>query len=338
MSIARVESALRRVGLDRYMILLVGTVLLASFFPARGEFARILAHVTYWAVALLFFLYGAKLATTTILSGLTNWRLQLGCLICTYALFPLLVIAMQPLIGHWLPATFVAGLLYLACLPSTVQSSIAFTSVSGGNVAGAVCAASISNVLGVLLAPVLFMLLIPAHGPADGGIHIDTGAIWKIARQILLPFALGQLCRPVLGGFLNRHKLPTMIVDRGSILLIVYAAFSAGVVSGIWSQVAPQQLAALMAAVAALLALVMGISLAMARLGGMTRPDVIALFYCGSTKSLATGLPMAGILFAGQNVAMIVLPLMLFHLLQLFVCAIVSQRLALRVAASTQAM
>ncbi|MDF3607465.1 bile acid:sodium symporter [Paracoccus sp. DMF-8] len=332
MPIARVEAALRRVGLDRYMMLLVGTVLLASLCPARGEFARILGHVTYWAVALLFFLYGAKLATATILSGLTNWKLQLGCLACTYVMFPLLAIAMQPVVGHWLPAAFVAGLLYLACLPSTVQSSIAFTSVSGGNVAGAVCAASISNVLGVLLAPVLFMLLIPAEVGAQGGVHVDASAIWKIARQILLPFALGQLCRPLLSGFLNRHKLPTIIVDRGSILLIVYAAFSAGVVNGIWSAVAPGQLAALMAAIAVLLALVMGLSLVMARLGGMMRADTIALYYCGSTKSLATGLPMAGILFAGQNVAMIVLPLMLFHLLQLFVCAIVSQRLALRVA------
>lgn len=325
MTIDRIEARLRRLGLDRYMMLLIMTVLLATLLPARGEFSRILSHVTYWAVALLFFLYGAKLSTATIVSGLTNWKLQLGCLLCTFVLFPVLGLALAPLVATFLPAAFAVGLLYLACLPSTVQSSIAFTSVSGGNVAGAVCAASLSNVLGVVLSPVLFMLLIPAQG----GVHVDSAAIWKICQQILLPFVVGQLFRPLLGGFLNRHRLPTTIVDRGSILLIVYAAFSAGVVNGIWSTVGTLHLAGLIGMVVLMLALAMGATVLGGRLSGMNRPDLYALFYCGSTKSLATGLPMAGILFAGQNVAMIVLPLMLFHLLQLFVCAIISQRAAL---------
>lgn len=327
MAISAIETWLKRFGLDRYMLLLIGTVVLATLLPARGEFARILSQVTYWAVALLFFLYGAKLSTATILSGLTNWKLQIGCLLCTYALFPVLGIALAPLAGMVLPSTFVIGLLYVACLPSTVQSSIAFTSVSGGNVAGAVCAASVSNLLGVGLAPLLFALLLPAQS----GVHIDAGAVWKICQQILLPFVAGQICRPILGGFLNRHKAPTMIVDRGSILLIVYAAFSAGVVNGIWSAVGAPQLAALLGCVAVMMALVMGLTVFGGGLAGMSRADRLALFYCGSTKSLATGLPMAGILFAGQNVAMIVLPLMLFHLMQLFVCAVVSQRMAARI-------
>ncbi|WP_294930711.1 bile acid:sodium symporter family protein [uncultured Paracoccus sp.] len=324
MSIQSVEAALKRLGLDRYMLLLVATILLATFLPARGGFATLLSGVTYWAVALLFFLYGAKLSTATIMSGLTNIPLQLGCLICTYAMFPLLVLAMKPLVGAFLPAAFAVGLLYLACLPSTVQSSIAFTSVSGGNVAGAVCAASLSNLLGVGLAPLLFALLVPS----ESGFHVEAAAIWKICQQILLPFVLGQLCRPLLGGFLNRHKLPTMIVDRGSILLIVYSAFSAGVTGGIWQIVGLADLAGLALAVVLLMGVVMGLTVLGGRVAGMGRADLMALFYCGSTKSLATGLPMAGILFMGQDVAMIVLPLMLYHLIQLFVCAVVSQRTA----------
>ncbi len=324
MPIQAIESRLKRFGLDRYMILLIVSVLLATFLPARGEFARILSHVTYWAVALLFFLYGAKLSTTTIVSGLTNWRLQLGCLACTYLLFPALALSVAPAVEHWLPAAFAVGFIYLGCLPSTVQSSIAFTSISGGNIAGAVCAASISNLMGVILAPLLMALLLSAGGEVE----IGGAAIWKICQQILLPFALGQLCRPLLGGFLNRHKLPTMIVDRGSILLIVYSAFSAGVVNGIWQIVKPMDLAGLVLVVVLIMAVVMGVTVLLGRLAGMNRADLVALFYCGSTKSLATGLPMAGILFHGQNVAMIVLPLMLYHLIQLFVCAIISQRTA----------
>lgn len=322
MAIAKVEAALKRVGLDRYMMLLVATVLLASFAPAQGAFAGVLKHVTYWAVALLFFIYGAKLSTATILAGFANWKLQIGVLLCTFALFPLLSLGANELALLGLPAAIGIGFLYIGVLPSTVQSSIAFTSVSNGNVAGAVCAASISNLIGVIASPLLFALLIPS----TSGYGVDASAVWKIVQQILLPFAVGQLCRPLLSGFLNRHKLPTMIVDRGSILLIVYSAFSAGVVNGIWQVVSPTDLGLLIALCAALLAAVMGIALLAGKLAGMPKADLLSLFYCGSTKSLATGLPMAGILFAGQDISLLVLPLMVFHLLQLVVCALISQR------------
>ncbi len=328
MSLATLEAGLRRVGLDRYMMMLVATVLLATFAPARGEFAAALKPVTYWVVALLFFLYGAKLSTATIVTGFANWRLQIGVLLCTFALFPLLGLAAKPLVVQWLPTAIGVGFLYIGCLPSTVQSSIAFTSVSGGNVAGAVCAASISNLVGVVLSPLLFAVLIPS----GSGYGVDPSAVWKIVQQILLPFAVGQLFRPLLAGFLNRHKLPTMVVDRGSILLIVYSAFSAGVVNGIWQVVSPTALLGIIAVCAVLLAIAMGVSLGAGRAAGMPRDDMLALLYCGSTKSLATGLPMAGILFAGQDISLVVLPLMVFHLLQLVVCAIISQRMAARLA------
>jgi sodium/bile acid cotransporter 7 len=322
MALSHVGRALKRVGIDYYMMCLVATVLLASFLPARGSFAVGLSSVTYWAVALLFFLYGAKLSTATITQGLTNWRLQLLCLLCTFALFPLLTLLMSPVVGILLPSAIGIGFLYIGCLPSTVQSSIAFTSVSNGNVAGAICAASISNLIGVVLSPMLLSLLIASHSDSA----IDPSAIWKICQQILLPFIVGQLCRPLLSGFLNRHKLPTMIVDRGSILLIVYSAFSAGVVNGIWQIISFEGLGIIIGFAALLLAIVMGVSLASGKMMGMARADNLALLYCGSTKSLATGLPMAGILFAGEEISLIVLPLMVFHLMQLVVCALISQR------------
>ncbi len=324
MIIARLEAQLKRIGLDRYMMMLVLTVLLATFLPARDQFADRLRDVTYWAVALLFFLYGAKLSTATIISGFANWKLQVSVLLCTFAVFPLLGLVMKPLSAMWLPAAVGIGFLYIGCMPSTVQSSIAFTSISNGNVAGAVCAASISNLVGVVLSPLLFAMLIPQ----GTGYGVEASAIWRIMQQILLPFVLGQFCRPLLSGFLNRHKLPTMIVDRGSILLIVYSAFSAGVVNGIWQIISPQALAMLIGLCIFYLGIVMTITITTAKVARMNRADLLALFYCGSTKSLATGLPMAGILFAGQDISLIVLPLMLFHLIQLVICALISQRYA----------
>jgi len=322
MSLAQVEATLKRVGLDRYMMLIVLTVVLATLLPAQGAFAGVLSHVTFWAVSLLFFIYGAKLSTKTIIAGFANWRLQGLVLLFTFALFPVLTLILNPLVAGVLPAAIGLGFLYIGCMPSTVQSSVAFTSVSNGNVAGAVCAASISNLIGVILSPLLFGLLIPQ----GAGFAIDPAAIWKIVQQILLPFAVGQMFRPLLSDLLNRYKTPTMLVDRGSILLIVYAAFSAGVVNGIWQVISLGGLAMLIGFAGLLLAAVMGAALLSARLTGMSKADLLSLLYCGSTKSLATGLPMAGILFAGQDISLIVLPLMVFHLLQLVVCALISQR------------
>lgn len=324
MSLRRAEAVLARFGFDRYMLMLVLTVVLATVLPARGVGATILSHVTYWVIALLFFLYGAKLSTATIVAGLANWRLQLSVLALTFLLFPILALALKPLSLIWLPTAIGVGFLYIGCLPSTVQSSVAFTAVSGGNVAGAVCAASISNLIGVVLSPLLFALLIPQ----GTGYGVEPSAIWKIVQQILLPFAAGQLCRPLLAGWLARYRKPTMIVDRGSILLIVYAAFSAGVVNGIWQVISAPSLGVLVALCLVLLAMVMGAAVLVARLAGMDHADLMAVLYCGSTKSLATGLPMAGILFAGQDISLVILPLMVFHLLQLAVCAVISQRMA----------
>lgn len=215
------------------------------------------------------------------------------------------------------------GMLYLCLLPSTVQSSIAFTSIAGGNVAGALTSASLSNLLGVIVTPLLVALLI---GGANGGIHLQS--ILDIGLQILAPFAVGQLCRPLLKDWLTRHAKLTGLVDRGSILLIVYAAFSEGVVAGVWSQVAPLDLAKVIGLNIALLAIVLALTLFAGRALKFDRPDRIVILFCGSKKSMATGIPMAGILFAGHAVPLIVLPIMLFHQIQLFACTIIAQRYA----------
>ena len=143
MSLRRAEAVLARFGFDHYILLLVLTVVLATVMPARGTAAAVLSDVTYWVIALLFFLYGAKLTTATIVAGLANWRLQLSVLALTFVLFPVLALALKPLSLIWLPTAIGVGFLYIGCMPSTVQSSIAFTSIAGGNVPAAICAASL---------------------------------------------------------------------------------------------------------------------------------------------------------------------------------------------------
>ncbi|MFC3529433.1 bile acid:sodium symporter family protein [Paracoccus mangrovi] len=315
--------ALKRIGIDAYMLMLIGMVILGLILPARGVAAEGLRGVTFWAVTLLFFLYGAKLDPSSVRAGLLNWRLQGLTFGATYALFPVLGLGLAAVFGGVLGPQLTLGLLFLCVLPSTVQSSIAFTSIAGGNVPAAICAASLSNLVGVVLTPFLVTRLL--H---QDGVGVSLEAVEKIALQILLPFLVGQLLRRWIGGFVNRHKLLTMVVDRGSILLIVYSAFGAGTVAGIWRAIPASGLVLCFGVVALLLALAMGIMVAAGRLTQLPRPDQAVLFFCGSTKSLASGLPIATAIFPAAMVGATVLPLMIYHMTQLLVCSAIAQRMA----------
>ncbi|SEK70417.1 solute carrier family 10 (sodium/bile acid cotransporter), member 7 [Sphingomonas palmae] len=318
--------------IDPYLLLLLATVALAAVLPARGEGARVAEVAVTVAVALLFFLYGARLAPAAIWAGLTHWRLQGLVFLSTFALFPLLGLAVSGVARAWVPGEIAAGLLFLTLLPSTVQSSIAFTGIAGGNVPAALCSASVSNLVGTVLTPLIVAVVFPLTGllPAAAGGGVSLHAIEGIAAQILLPFVAGQVARPLIGEWIARHKGPTSLVDRGSILLVVYAAFSEGMVSGVWQAVSAGDLALVLLCDGLLLAAVIAGTTWMSRALGFSKPDEIAIVFCGSKKSMASGIPMATILFAGSSVSLIVLPLMIFHQVQLFVCAVLARRYAAR--------
>ena len=311
--------------IDPFLVWLTMAVVLASLLPARGTAGDLFWLLSKAAIVLLFFLHGAKLSRDAILQGLGNWRLYLATLGTTFILFPALGLTTAWLARDWIDPLLVLGLLFLTLLSSTVQSSIALVSVARGNVAAAVCSASLSNLLGIVVTPLLVGLLMVTGKTHDG---FDWQAVESVSVQLLLPFVAGHLLRPWIGGFVERNKKLLMPIDRGAILLVVYSAFSAAVVGGIWSRVDAPDLAVLLALSAVILGLVMLNDLALARSMGLPREDFIVLLFCGSQKSLVTGVPMAGALFAPAQVGMVVLPLMIFHQLQLFVCAWIAARLA----------
>ncbi|MFF8785730.1 bile acid:sodium symporter family protein [Streptomyces sp. NPDC015125] len=307
---------------DGYILALVGTVALAALLPARGPAAAVTEGTSTGAVALLFFLYGARLSTREAMAGLRHWRLHLTVLACTFVLFPVLGLAARGLVPHVLPPALYTGLLFLCLVPSTIQSSIAFTSLARGNVAAAICAGSFSSLVGIAVTPLLAGLVL--HG--DGG-GFSADALLSIVCQLLLPFIAGQLLRRWIGGFLTVHGRFLGFVDRGSILLVVYTAFSAGMVEGIWHQVSGLRLLCLLGVEAVLLAVMLTATSYGAKRLGFPREDRIAITFAGSKKSLAAGLPMASVLF-GAQAGLAVLPLMLFHQLQLMVCAVLAKRYA----------
>ena len=317
---------MRRFLPDTFTMLLVLTVLTASFLPVHGAAAGYFGIATNIAIGLLFFLHGARLSRDVVIAGALHWKLHLAILLTSFAIFPLLGLAMGVLVPAILPQTLYTGILFLTVLPSTVQSSIAFTSIAGGNVPAAICAASASNIFGMFLTPLLVGLLFSVGG--HGG--FSWSVLEQIALQLLAPFLLGQLLQPWIGAWIRAKKKILMPVDRGSILMVVYSAFSEAVVEGLWHTFSIGDIFTVIIANMVLLALVICITMFGSRALGFSRADEITITFCGSKKSLASGVPMASVIFAGSPIGAIVLPLMLFHQIQLMACAVIAQKYANR--------
>jgi len=315
---------LRRLIPDSFTLALLATVTLATLLPMRGAFALVLDDGTNVAIAALFFLHGARLPRESIVAGMLHWRLHLLILACTFVLFPLLGLAFHPLAGRLLTPELYLGVLFLCALPSTVQSSIAFTSMAGGNVPAAVCAASLSSILGVFLTPLLMGLLAGSQGGMANPLH----AVGMIMLQLLVPFVAGHLLRPWLAGWVETRRALLRRTDQGTVLLVVYGAFGESVREGLWRDTSIGALLAVALVAVVLLAIAMPGIAWLARRLGFNRQDQISIVFCGSKKSLATGVPIAKVLFAGGSLGAIVLPIMIYHQIQLIVCAMVAQRYA----------
>lgn len=293
--------------------------------PVSGQAAEAFSWVVKGAIALLFFLYGARLARETVIAGLVRWRLHLLTLSVTFILFPVIGLGWGFLPEWLLAAPLVAGMTYLCCLPSTIQSSVALVGSARGNVAAALCSASASNLIGVIISPLLIALLMHTQG-----MTIQVSAIRDILLQLLAPFVLGQIAHPWLGEWCARHQAKLGLYDRFTIMLIVYAAFSAAVISGVWRQVSPLQLAGLTFLCLALLVFIMTACIRLAKAAGYPVEDEIVVAFCGTQKGLAAGAPMASLLFAPDAVGLILLPLLIYHPLQLIACAMMAGRYARR--------
>ncbi len=314
---------------DNFTLLIAGAVVLASFVPARGAAVPVFEWLTTLAIGVLFFLHGAKLSREAVLAGLAHWRLHLVVLASTFVLFPVLGLVLRPLLQPLVTPELYIGVLYLCTLPSTVQSSIAFTSIARGNIPAAVCSASASTLLGVFITPILVGLMVVQQGSTVAP-SSPLEAIARILLQLMVPFFAGHLLRPWIGGWVKKHAALLSKVDRSSILLVVYTAFSAAVIEGLWKQVSVGALAGLLAVCAILLAIALASTVWFSRRLGFNKADEITIVFCGSKKSLASGVPMAKVLFAAHAVGGIVLPIMLFHQMQLMVCAVLAQRYARR--------
>lgn len=308
---------------DKFILLLLATLGVATLFPAQGRGLAVVSTIANIAIFSLFFFHGLRLSHEAVWAGLKHWRLQLAVLVFGFGALPLLGLSVSMLAPDFLSAELWLGVLFLCVLPSTVQSAIAASSMAQGNVAASVIAAALSNLSGVILTPLIFAALAQVGGA--GG---DLSTIGRIAGLLLLPFALGQVARYWLAAWAERHRVWIGRLDRTTILITVYVAFSAAVVDGLWARLDGAEMLRLFAVVCVLLGVAMGGAWALGGALGLAREDRITLLFSGAQKSLATGAPMARILFPAAQAGMIVIPLMLYHQLQLTVSAWIAARLA----------
>lgn len=310
---------------DRFILLLLATIAVASLLPARGGWAETVSHIANGAIFMLFFFHGLRLPREAVVSGIAHWRLQAAVLGFSFVVMPLLALTLSRSVPNMLTPELWTGVLFLGVLPSTVQAAIASSSMARGNVAASVIASAASNLIAVAATPLLFAFI---AGLGSG--ESDMTAVGRIMSLLLLPFALGQMMRRWLGGWADRKKALIGKLDRLTILLTVYSAFSAAVIDGLWGRLDGAELTRLALLMAVLLAVALMSAWLIGGLIGLKREDRITMLFAGVHKSLATGAPMARILFPPAQAGLIVIPLMIYHQFQLMASAWIAAAMARR--------
>ncbi|HUQ12869.1 MAG TPA: bile acid:sodium symporter family protein [Novosphingobium sp.] len=302
--------------IDPMVRLLVAAIVLATLVPVSGRASAAAQFVANAAVFVLFLLNGLRLPRAEVLAGLGNHRLLIPMVLWVYGAMALAGWLLWQAGAGMLPPLLALGFLFLGVLPSTVQSATAYSSLAGGNVASSVVAAALLNLLGVFVTAPLFSLLAGA-----GQAGFDGAALVKVIAILLVPFALGQALQRWLGEWVKSHRPLVTAMDRTSIAIAVYVAFSGAVAGGIWTRVDAAGWAGLLAGVALLL----GFAHAGAWLLGtalrLPRGDRISMLFAGAQKSIAMGAPLATVLFAPAAAGIVLLPILIYHLLQLVLAA-----------------
>lgn len=315
---------------DWFLPAMAGAVLLAWLFPAPGASGGWLHPelLTKLGVALIFLLHGLLLPLDQLKAGVLHWRLHLLVQWTTFVVFPLIGLILYHVGAGWISGDLLLGFFYLCALPSTVSSSVALTAAARGNVPGALFNATLSSLLGVAITPLWVGWLMGQEngaGMALGAVMLD------LAKWLLLPLLIGQALRPWLGTWAAAHKPALNKVDRATILLLIYTSFCDSVASGVWAAQSPWLLLGVGAGCLGLFWLVFRFTALGSDALGFSTEDRIATIFCGSKKSLAQGIPMAHLMFgATPSLGLILLPILLYHPLQLVICSILAGRWARR--------
>lgn len=325
---SKIKSFLSSIGLDWFLGAIIIMVILAYYFPSIGLIQEpiSLEEIANYGVSGIFFFYGLKLSTDKLKQGLSNWKMHIVIQTTTFVLFPLIVLLVKPLFREddqnlWL------GLFYLAALPSTVSSSVVMVSIANGNVPAAIFNASISSLIGLFMTPLWVGFFIVA----DTGNFDAWSIIGKLCLQVLLPLIIGMLLNRRLGWFADKYKTVLKTFDQSIILIIIYTSFCKSFALNLFKDLSIAELILLMAGLLALFLAVIIITNTISKMLGFSKADNITVMFCGSKKSLVHGTVMSKVLFTQSSiVGIILLPLMIYHALQLIAASIMAQKFSLR--------
>ena len=314
-----------------FIVFLFIAVAAALVWPDLGRTGGILEWqwITTYGVAVVFFLYGLTLAPERMKEGVARWQAHVAVVLSTFGLFPLVVLAAEAAFAGQLPRGVMVGFFYVAALPSTVSSSVAMVSLARGNVPIAIFNATISSLIGVFVTPLLM-----AWYTQSGGVPVPLlPTVGKVALLVLLPIVVGQVARIRLEDWARRQMRRIKLADRAIIVAIVYGAFCNSVHDGVWSRNDPSVVVAILIGVLLLFGVVYALTMLIGRLLRLNREDRIAVEFCGSKKSLAAGVPLAPVIFAGNpDIGLIIVPIMLYHFSQLLIVSFIASRYAKQVA------
>ena len=307
---------------DTFLLLIIAMAIIGTLLPVHGVGVTIATWVSRVMVACLFFLYGTRLQRSETIAGLKHWRLHAVILACTFVVFPVIGLALAPLSPSLIAPELYRGLLWVCVVPATIQSAVNFTSIARGNIAGAVVSSSLSNMLGVVVTPMLAMLLMRTTG-----LTVSPSSIIDVVCQVLLPFVAGQLLRRWCAGFVLGHPR-LKYFDQATIAMVVYLAFSDAMTQRVWSRTSVGQVLIILGVMLVILAFMLWLTWHLAGWLRFGRRDQIAIQFCATKKSLTSGVPMAYVIFPSAAVGLIVLPLMIFHQAQLLACSVLAGRYA----------
>jgi len=326
----KVLDKISRFGLDGFLLALIAMIFLAWLWPPAGIQKGIfsLKEAANIGVSLIFFFYGLRLSPDKLKSGLSNWRLHLVVQISTFLVFPLIMLAIIYFFGDKQNELLWLGVFYVAALPSTVSSSVVMVSIAKGNVPSAIFNASISSLIGVFITPLWMGLFLKT---STG--NFDLGSvIVKLIIQVLVPVVLGILLHQKFGWFAEKHKKGLRLFDQSIILLIIYTSFCESFGSHLFSGFSMLTLFVIGASMMALFFFMFFLIRGICKLFNFNREDSITAIFCGSKKSLVHGTVMSKVLFHNTaGVGIIILPLMMYHALQLMAASIIAQGMSRQV-------